>query len=65
MTDGQRVVAVFGSAGVMIAWDYTGKELWRVNLGTLDSDVRLRFGRQLGDAGAGRVYATAFKRGDC
>ena len=37
VTDGRRVIAVFGSAGAMIAWDYTGKELWRVNLGTLDS----------------------------
>jgi outer membrane protein assembly factor BamB len=37
VTDGRRVIAVFGSAGVMIAWDYSGKELWRVNLGTLDS----------------------------
>jgi len=37
VTDGRRVVAVFGSAGVMIAWDYSGKELWRVTLGTLDS----------------------------
>ena len=37
VTDGRRVVAVFGSAGVMVAWDYSGKELWRVNLGTLDS----------------------------
>jgi outer membrane protein assembly factor BamB len=37
VTDGRRVVAVFGSAGAMIAWDYSGKELWRVNLGTLDS----------------------------
>jgi outer membrane protein assembly factor BamB len=37
VTDGRRVVAVFGSAGVMIAWDYSGKELWRVNLGALDS----------------------------
>lgn len=34
------------------------------NLGTLESDVRLRYGAQLGDSGAGRVYATAFKRGD-
>lgn len=34
------------------------------NLGTLDSDVRLRYGVQLGDSGAGRVYATAFRRGD-
>jgi outer membrane protein assembly factor BamB len=37
VTDGRRVIAVFGSAGTMIAWDYSGKELWRVNLGTLDS----------------------------
>jgi outer membrane protein assembly factor BamB len=37
VTDGRRVIAVFGSAGVMIAWDYSGKELWRVTLGPLDS----------------------------
>jgi outer membrane protein assembly factor BamB len=37
VTDGRRVIAVFGSAGVMIAWDYSGRELWRVHLGTLDS----------------------------
>ena len=37
VTDGQRVVAVFGSAGLLVAWDFNGKELWRVNLGTLDS----------------------------
>ena len=36
-TDGRRVVAVFGSAGLLAAWDYAGKELWRVDLGTLDS----------------------------
>ena len=37
VTDGRRVIAVFGSTGAMIAWDYSGKELWRVNLGALDS----------------------------
>jgi PQQ-like domain/Ankyrin repeats (many copies)/Domain of unknown function (DUF3471) len=37
VTDGHRVVAVFGSAGVMVAWDFNGKELWRVDLGVLDS----------------------------
>ncbi len=36
-TDGQRVVAVFGSAGLLMAWDFAGKELWRVDLGVLDS----------------------------
>lgn len=33
-------------------------------LGTLDSDVRLRVGGGLPGNGAGRVYATAFRRGD-
>jgi putative pyrroloquinoline-quinone binding quinoprotein/ankyrin repeat protein/uncharacterized protein DUF3471/putative pyrroloquinoline-quinone-binding quinoprotein len=37
VTDGRRVVAVFGSAGVLVAWDFNGKELWRVDLGALDS----------------------------
>jgi outer membrane protein assembly factor BamB len=37
VTNGRQVVAVFGAAGAMIAWDFSGKELWRVNLGTLDS----------------------------
>jgi outer membrane protein assembly factor BamB len=36
-TDGRHVVAVFGSAGVLAAWDFSGKELWRVNVGVLDS----------------------------
>jgi outer membrane protein assembly factor BamB len=37
VTDGKRVVAVFGSAGLLVAWDFDGKELWRVDLGVLDS----------------------------
>ena len=37
VTDGRRVVAVFGSAGALIAWDFNGKELWRVDTGALDS----------------------------
>ena len=37
VTDGRRIVAVFGSAGVLIAWDFNGKELWRVDIGALDS----------------------------
>jgi hypothetical protein len=37
VTDGTRIVAVFGSAGVLVAWDFDGKELWRVDLGALDS----------------------------
>ena len=32
--------------------------------GTLDSDVRLRYGRSLGGGGAFRVYGSGYKRGD-
>ncbi|RAK51563.1 TonB-dependent receptor plug domain-containing protein [Phenylobacterium deserti] len=34
------------------------------SVGTLDSDVRVRAGGSLGAHGAGRIYATAFSRGD-
>lgn len=37
VTDGRRVLAVFGSAGWLVAWDFDGKELWRVDLAVLDS----------------------------
>lgn len=37
VTDGRHLVAVFGSAGVLAAWDMSGKELWRVDVGPLDS----------------------------
>jgi outer membrane protein assembly factor BamB len=37
VTDGRRVVAVFGSIGKMYAWDMDGKPVWNVDLGVLDS----------------------------
>jgi outer membrane protein assembly factor BamB len=36
-TDGRRVVAAFGSVGLLVAYDMSGKELWRADLGILDS----------------------------
>jgi outer membrane protein assembly factor BamB len=36
-TDGRRVVALFGSAGLLVAWDLEGRELWRADTGVLDS----------------------------
>jgi outer membrane protein assembly factor BamB len=36
-TDGKRVVAAFGSVGLLVAYDIAGKELWRADLGVLDS----------------------------
>jgi outer membrane protein assembly factor BamB len=36
-SDGKRVVAAFGSVGLLVAYDLDGKELWRADLGVLDS----------------------------
>jgi outer membrane protein assembly factor BamB len=37
VTDGSRVVALFGSVGRLVAWDMNGKELWNLDVGVLDS----------------------------
>ncbi|MBA2305318.1 MAG: PQQ-binding-like beta-propeller repeat protein, partial [Acidobacteria bacterium] len=37
VTDGTRVVALFGSIGLLAAWDMHGKPLWTQDLGVLDS----------------------------
>ncbi len=37
VTDGRRVVAVFGSIGILAAWDMEGKPLWQTEVGVLDS----------------------------
>jgi outer membrane protein assembly factor BamB len=36
-TDGRRVVAIFGSIGMLAAWDMDGKPLWQTDVGVLDS----------------------------
>jgi outer membrane protein assembly factor BamB len=36
-TDGRTVVALFGSVGLLVAWDLEGRELWRADTGVLDS----------------------------
>ena len=56
VTDGRRVVAVFGSAGLLVAWDYNGKELWRVNLGVLDSGWFLDPSFQWGHSSSPIIY---------
>ncbi len=37
VTDGKRVVAVFGSIGMLAAWDMDGKPLWTEQIGVIDS----------------------------
>ncbi len=36
-TDGRRVVAMFGSIGMLAAWDIQGEPLWQTDIGVLDS----------------------------
>jgi outer membrane protein assembly factor BamB len=56
VTDGRRVIAVFGSAGVLVTWDFSGKELWRVQLGTLDSGWFFDPAFQWGHASSPIIY---------
>jgi hypothetical protein len=37
VTDGRRVVAIFGSIGLLAAWDMEGKPLWTTDVGIIDS----------------------------
>ena len=37
VTDGRRIVSVFGSIGLLVAHDMNGKELWRKDIGIVDS----------------------------
>ena len=37
VTDGRRVVAIFGSIGMLAAWDMEGKPLWTTDVGIIDS----------------------------
>ncbi|CAN5851790.1 hypothetical protein BH18ACI5_BH18ACI5_01900 [soil metagenome] len=37
VTDGTHVVALLGSVGVLAAWDTAGKQLWKTDIGVLDS----------------------------
>ncbi len=37
VTDGRRVVAIFGSIGMLVAWDMNGKLLWQTDVSVLDS----------------------------
>ena len=37
VTDGKRIVTLFGTIGVLVAHDLKGKELWRTDVGVLDA----------------------------
>ena len=58
-TDGQHVVAVFGSAGLLMAWDFGGKQLWKVDLGALDSGWFFDPAFQWGHSSSPIIYRNA------
>ncbi len=37
VTDGKHVVAMFGSIGVLAAWDMNGRPLWKTDVGVINS----------------------------
>jgi outer membrane protein assembly factor BamB len=55
-TDGKRVVAAFGSIGLLVAWDVNGKELWRAELGVLDGGWFFDPSFQWGHASSPIIY---------
>jgi outer membrane protein assembly factor BamB len=55
-TDGTRVVAAFGSIGLLVAWDVNGKELWRADLGVIDSGWFFDPSFQWGHASSPIIY---------
>jgi outer membrane protein assembly factor BamB len=58
-TDGRRVVAVFGAIGALVAWDMNGRELWRADLGVLDSGWFLDPSYQWGHSSSPAIYGNS------
>ena len=59
VTDGRRVVATFGPAALLVTWDMSGKELWRADLGTIDSGWFFDASYQWGHASSPVIHGDA------
>ena len=56
VTDGRRVVALFGTIGLLAAWDMDGTPLWKKDIGVLDSGWFLDPAYQWGHSSSPIVY---------
>lgn len=56
VTDGRHIVAVFGSAGLIVCYDMSGKLLWKREIGVLDSGWALDASYQWGHASSPIIY---------
>ena len=59
VTDGKRVVAVFGSIGMLAAWDVNGKPLWTKDIGVIDSGWFFDPGYQWGHSSSPLIYGNS------
>jgi len=56
VTDGKRVVSLFGTIGLLVAHDLEGKELWKTDVGVLDAGWFYDASYQWGHASSPVIY---------
>ena len=56
VTDGQRVYVLFGTVGVLAAFDFTGREVWRRDVGVLEVSDPVAGAAQWGHASSPILY---------
>ena len=57
VTDGKQVIVVFGTVGVLAAYDFDGREQWRRDLGVLEVSDPVAGAAQWGHASSPILYA--------
>jgi outer membrane protein assembly factor BamB len=55
-TDGKRVVALFGTVGLLVAYDFEGKPLWKRDIGVLECNDPQAGSAQWGHASSPILY---------
>ena len=58
VTDGRRIVSVFGSIGLLVAHDMNGKEIWRRDIGVVDSGWFFDPSHQWGHSSSPIIYGS-------
>jgi outer membrane protein assembly factor BamB len=56
VTDGKRVVALFGTVGLLVAYDFSGKPLWKHDVGVLECNDPQAGSAQWGHASSPILY---------
>jgi outer membrane protein assembly factor BamB len=56
VTDGQRVIVLFGTVGVLAAFDFDGREVWRRDVGVLEVSDPVAGAAQWGHASSPILY---------